>query len=116
MLFNKVLLALAVSGLAERAVAQFGDQNQDQNQNQNQDQNQGQNNGAQGQGAATSAVQGNQAANTAASTAAAATGGAGGAGGESDTLNANAIQTGSDFSGQEAGASGIKTGQAPAAT
>ena len=100
MLFNKILLAVAVSCFAERAIAQNQDQNQDQNQGQNQDQNQGQN---QGQGAAS----------TAASAAAAATGGAGG---ESDTLNANAIQTGSDFSGQQAGASGIKTGQAPAAT
>ena len=110
MLFNKVLLALAVSGFAERAIAQFEDQNQNQNQDQNQNQNQGQNNAGQ---AATSIVQGNQAANTAASTAAVETSGAGG---ESDTLNADAIQTGSDFSGQEAGASGIKTGQAPAAT
>ena len=115
MLFNKVLLALAVSGFAERAIAQSGDQNGQEDQNQNQDQNQGQNNAGQGQGqgAATSIVQGNQAASTAASSAAVATGGAGG---ESDTLNADAIQTGSDFSGQEAGASGIKTGQAPAST
>lgn len=113
MLFNRVLLALAVSVLAEMTIAQNGDQNGQGGQDQ---QNQGQNNVGQGQGAATSVAQGNQAANTAASATAAATGGAGGAGGESDTLDANAIQTGSEFSGQEAGASGIKTGQAPAQT
>ena len=89
MLFDKYLLALAFTGFANIAMAQNGG-----------NQNNGQNNGGQGQGAASS-------------TAATATGGAGG---ESDTLEPDAIQTGSDFSGQQAGASGIKTGQAAAAT
>lgn len=90
MLFNKVLLALAVSRLAEVAIAQ--DQQQDQQQNQQQDQQQNNNGGATG------------------------TGGAGGNNGDATTLNADAIQTASGFTGQQDGASGIKAGQAPSQT
>lgn len=90
MLFSKVLLALAVSRLAEVAFAQ--DQNQDQNQNQNQDQNNG------------------------ANATATATGGDGGNGGSAITLNADALQTASSLTGQQDGASGIKAGQAESQT
>ena len=101
MLFGKVFLAMAVYNFVEVAIAQGGGQFGGQGQ-----QNQGQ----------TSAVQTNQAASTAASATAVATGGASGNGGESLQLNSDALQTGSESDGQGAGVSGVKSGQAPAAT
>ncbi|KAG7009194.1 hypothetical protein G7Y79_00003g010620 [Physcia stellaris] len=94
MLFKKVLLALAVSSLAEVAIAQDQQQEQQQGQQQGQQQDQQQNNNAGATG----------------------TGGAGGNNGAAATLNADALQTGSGLTGQQNGASGIKAGQAPSQT
>ena len=90
MLFNKVLLALAVSCLAEVAIAQ----EQQQGQQQGQQQDQQQNNNADATG----------------------TGGTGGNNGDATTLNADALQTASGLTGQQDGASGIKAGQSPSQT
>ena len=94
MLFHKVLLALAVSCLAEVVIAQDQQQDQQQGQQQGQQQDQQQNNNSGATG----------------------TGGAGGNNGDATTLNADAVQTASGFTGQQDGASGIKAGQAPSQT